>query len=124
MQNDINALADLNIQIGEAESRGDRHWLDQHIAPVLAFKRSDELTFANRENFLSEVVPSERRDTEIVSIDLDGDQAIVKCIVTMSPSGEKYHNLRLFVRHEGDWKLLGWANESAYSGFQAPTADF
>jgi hypothetical protein len=25
--------------------------------------------------------------------------------------GEKFHNLRLFVRREGQWKLLGWANE-------------
>jgi hypothetical protein len=115
---------DLNIQIGEAESRGDRHWLEKHIAPVLAFQRADEATFADRENFLSNITPGERRDTEIISVDLDGDQAIVKCIVTMSPSGEKYHNMRLFVRQEGEWKLLGWANESAFSGFQAPSTDF
>jgi hypothetical protein len=33
----------------------------------------------------------------------------VKCIVTCGE--ERFHNLRLFVRLEQQWKLLGWANE-------------
>src|SRR3712207_4720215 len=37
------------------------------------------------------------------------NRAVVECVVTQ---GEKdYHNLRLFVRRDGQWKLLAWANE-------------
>jgi hypothetical protein len=63
--------------------------------------------------FLSKVTPGVPRETEVQSIDLQGDRALVTCIVTMkSPDGDnRFHNMRLFVRHEGQWKLLGWANE-------------
>ncbi len=50
------------------------------------------------------------RETEILEpIEVEGDRAIVKCVVTVGP--KKFHNLRLFVRRGGQWKLLGWANE-------------
>lgn len=113
MQKDKEVLAQLNVQIGEAESKGDRNWLDGVIAPKLAFRRADGTTIDDRADFLKKVAPSDPRETTVESIDLNGDRAIVKCIVTVkSASGnKKYHNLRLFVRHEGKWKLLGWANE-------------
>ena len=31
-------------------------------------------------------------------------------VVTMG--GRDFHNIRLFVRRDGKWKLLGWANEA------------
>ena len=116
MQGDVQALEQLNIQIGIAESKGDdksRNWLDGILAPQLTFRRANG-TVDNRDDFLKKVTSSNPHETEVVSIDLYGkDRAIVACIVTVkSKDGDKrYHNLRLFVRHEGQWKLLGWANE-------------
>ncbi len=115
MQDDIRTLEQLNIRIGVEESKGDdqsRSWLAGVIAPKLAFGRADRTTIDDREEFLKKVKPSDCRETEVESIDLHGDCAVVSCIVTLkSTSGDKkFHNLRLFVRYEGQWKLLGWAN--------------
>lgn len=116
MQDDIQALEKLNIRIGIEESKGDdqsRDWLASVIAPKLTFCRADGITIDNREEFLKKVKPSDPRDTEVESIDLHGNRAVVRCIVTLklAEGDKKFHNVRLFVRHEGQWKLLGWANE-------------
>ncbi len=116
MQDDMHALEQLNIRIGMAESKGDdvaRDWLASVIAPKLAFSRADRTTIDNREEFLKKVKPSSPRETAIESIDIYGDRAVVRCIVTLKSVGDdkEFHNLRLFARHEGQWKLLGWANE-------------
>ena len=116
MQDDIQALEKLNIRIGNEESKGDdqsHSWLAGVIAPKLAFDRADRTTIDNREEFLTKVKPSDPRETEIESIDLHGNRAVVRCIVTLKLVGgdKKFHNIRLFVRHEEQWKLLGWANE-------------
>jgi hypothetical protein len=116
MQDDRKTLEELNIRIGIEESKGDdasRSWLDSILAPQLAFRRADGITFDNRDEFLKKVKHGDPHETEIVSVDLYGDRAIVTCVVTAKPptGDKKYHNLRLFVRHEGQWKLLGWANE-------------
>lgn len=112
-QNDIDALRQLNVELGDAESQGNREWLDGVIAPELAFLRADKKTFDNRATFLAKVKRSDGRKTEVESVETYGDRAVVKCIVTVkSESGDKrFHNLRLFVRNDGEWKLLGWANE-------------
>ena len=112
MSND-KALERLNVEIGEAETNGDRAFLASIIAPTLAFRRADKATFDNRDEFLKKVKKSDPRDTVIKSVDVNGDRAVVACLVTVhSPGGDKtYHNLRLFVRLADDWKLLGWANE-------------
>jgi uncharacterized protein DUF4440 len=109
-------LKALNIRIGAAESKGDKpakKWLGDVIAPVLGFRRASG-RFAGRDEYLKAVAPSDRRDTTIEAIDIYGDRAVVRCIVVVqSPTGEKsYHNLRLFVKQDGNWKLLGWANEA------------
>ncbi len=116
MQDDIQALEQLNIQIGIEESKGDeasREWLKSIIAPKLAFQRADKTTIDNREEFLAKVKPSDCRKTEVQSIDLYRDRAVVTCIVTLKSANDerKFHNVRLFVRHDREWKLLGWANE-------------
>jgi hypothetical protein len=116
-QDDKQALEQLNIEIGNKESEGNSVWLDGVIAPKLAFQRADGTTFDNREEFLGKVMTSRRRETKVESIAFYGNRAVVSCIVTLkSASGdesddESFHNLRLFVQHEGKWKLLGWANE-------------
>lgn len=112
MQADIDALNALNIEIGAAETRGDRDWLHGALATKLAFQRANEArTIVDREEFLMGVASSSDRDTQVESIHLYGDRAVVTCMVTLKTTGERYHNLRLFVRRKEGWKLLGWANE-------------
>lgn len=124
MQNDkpsdFKDLEDLNIQIGVAESTRDQQsydWLSSVIAPELAFQRADpEKTINDRGEFLKLIKPFKpddpnlgSRETKVESIEIYGDRAVVACVVTFG--GNKYHNLRLFVRRENQWRLLGWANE-------------
>lgn len=109
MPNDVEVLRTVNVRIGEAESTGDQKWLANILAPELAFFRADGKTFDDAERFLQKVTKGNLRDTEVASVELLGNRAIVKCIVTQD--GKKYHNLRLFVRYEGNWLLLAWANE-------------
>jgi hypothetical protein len=115
-QSDIaGELADLNIRIGSAESKGDAEaeaFLADTIAPVLGFRRANE-TLADRTEYLHAVKPSDPRETTIEAIEVYGDRAVVRCVVAVkSAKGEKrFHNIRLFVKHERKWRLLGWANE-------------
>jgi hypothetical protein len=56
MENDKQALEQLNIRIGVEESKGDdesRGWFRGVIAPKLAFRRANGTTMDNREEFLS-----------------------------------------------------------------------
>lgn len=115
---DKQTLIDLNVRIGRAESKGNEEahtWLKGILAPALAFQRADGKTFDGRDAFLDKVVQANPapRETEVGPIQFFGDRAVVPCIVTVkTDDGDKrYHNLRLFVRYEGNWKLLVWANE-------------
>jgi Domain of unknown function (DUF4440) len=108
MSNDIAGLRTLNVEIGEAETSGNRQRLDEILVPTFAFQRADG-TFDDRKAFLEKVNVSSRRITEIESIAFYGKRAVVSCIVTMN--GARFHNLRLFIKQGDEWKLLGWANE-------------
>ena len=108
-------LADINVRIGLAESKGDeesKKWLHDVIAPMLAFRRASG-KLEGRIAYLKSIQESDPRETTIEAIHLHGDRAIVRCVVTMRTAEEvkRYHNLRLFVRLDGKWRLLGWANE-------------
>ena len=107
------ALRDLNMRIGLAENAGNRLWLEGVLAPRLAFQRADPArTVDDAEAFLAKVKPGGDRETRIIEpIEIYGDRAVVQCVVRSG--GVEYHNLRLFVRRAGDWKLLAWANEPA-----------
>jgi hypothetical protein len=108
MSTDVEMLKQMNIEIGEAETRGDHKWLAGVLAPELAFSRaSGAVDDAGR--YLQKVAGSNKRATEVESVEVLGNRAIVKCIVAQD--GKKYHNLRLWIRREGKWLLLGWANE-------------
>jgi Domain of unknown function (DUF4440) len=117
MSNDEDDLRQLNIEIGCAETDGNVKRLAEILAPELAFSRADGKTIDDAGRFLQKVQPGSPRvttfDAELASIEVLGNRAIVKCLVTMeSPDGErKYHNLRLFVRIDRKWRLLAWANE-------------
>jgi hypothetical protein len=108
---DKQTLSDLNTRIGEAENSGDREWLATILAPRLAFQRSDEArTIDDHVAYLQKVKAGGTRVTRIIEpIELYGNRAVVQCIVTVG--AQEFHNLRVFVRHEGRWKLLAWANE-------------
>ena len=109
MSSDARVLKGQNVRIGEAESSGDCKWLASVLAPELAFFRADGKTFDNAGRILQKVKVGSSRATEVESIEILGNRAIAKCIVTQD--GKKYHNLHLFVRYAGDWLLLAWANE-------------
>jgi hypothetical protein len=116
MENDIEVLTKLNMEIGNRETAGDaaaHAWFEERLAPKLAFRRADLKTVDDRTEFIRKVAPADPRETLVQSVDVNGNAAFVRCIVTVkSAAGEKsYRNLRLFVRDGGDWKLLGWANE-------------
>jgi hypothetical protein len=108
---DEQTLRELNEQMTEAENEGNRAWFDSVLAPRLAFQRADEArTIDDRDAFLQKLKPGgDRRNVTIGPIDVHGDRAIVQLIV--ATGGRRFHNLRLFVRRDGGWKLLGWANE-------------
>ena len=112
MDDDRSVLEELNLEIGRRESAGDRAGLERIIAPALAFQRANpERTVVDRTGYLESVAQSPPRQTEVTSVTVHGSRAVVECFVTME--GKRFHNLRLFIRHEGRWKLLGWANEPA-----------
>lgn len=110
MDDDRYELEQLQLEIGRREKAGDRDGLDRNLAPALAFLRADG-SVVDRDGYLATVQQSPARPTEVTSVQLYGNRAVVECIVTRD--GERFHNLRLFIRHEGRWKLLGWANEPA-----------
>jgi hypothetical protein len=114
MQDEFDALTDLNLQIGYAESAGDKESLEKHLAPVLAFRRANG-DCVDKQHFLEKVAKGAPRETAIESIDLVGrDRAVVTCVVSMGDGEQQksFHNIRLFVRMQDGWKLLGWANEA------------
>jgi hypothetical protein len=110
---DEKALRELIAQINENENDGNRDGLALILAPKLAFQRADPArTVDDRESFLQKVQPGGKREIRSIGpIDLYGDRAIVQC--TVAVADQEFHNLRLFVRRDGRWKLLGWANEPA-----------
>ena len=114
MHDDEQALRELNVNIGDAETKGDREWLATILAPRLAFQRADaQRTIDDQVAFLQKVkpaAPGEERVTRIIEpIEVLGNRAIVRCVVRVGQTD--FHNLRVFVRREGNWKLLAWANE-------------
>ena len=109
MQSDIEALVQRNEAITVAENAGDLEELGKLIAPRLAFLRRDG-SFVDREAFLQASRPG-RRELRIESVQVFGARAVVACTVT--DAGAVTHNLRLFAKEQGDWTLLGWANEPA-----------
>lgn len=109
MTHDIAALVRLNDAINAAENAGDPAALGTMIASRLAFRRRDG-SVVDRDAFLAVPRPGERR-LQVESVQVHGTRAVVACTIT--DAGTSTHNLRLFVKEDGAWKLLGWANEPA-----------
>ena len=111
MAADIERLYKLNIDIGEAESKGHADFFRSLLAPAFAMRRASGDT-DTRDSFIDKVAPSGRRDTRVLSISLLGrNRAAVSCIVELDK--KRYENFRLFTRgpEESDLQLLAWANE-------------
>ena len=107
-------LEALNLEIGNAEGRGDKGFFEDLLAPSFAFRRANGVV-VDRKQYIEAVATSAARTTAIRSISFAGKaRAVVTCIVTMDVQGTRkdFDNLRVFVRaDDGAWKLLAWANE-------------
>ena len=106
---DDEALRTINARLNDAENAGDRDVLAGLLAPELAFLRADGKTVDDGGRFLQKVARRDPCDLTVEHVEVIGTRAIVKCVVTCGTT--RFHNVRLFVRIEGQWKLLGWANE-------------
>ncbi|MFE5671662.1 hypothetical protein ACFQ58_08635 [Agromyces sp. NPDC056523] len=116
MNNDVENLHQLNIEIGNSESVGDRNFFERILAPVFAMRRANG-THETRDTFLANVKEGGPRSTTILSIALLGTRrAAVSCVVELD--GKQYENYRVFVRTSPSdpWTLLSWANEAIGPG--------
>jgi hypothetical protein len=112
-------LKEINEKIGQYEDEGTVPELEKILAPRLAFQRADpDRTVDDRVAFLQKVPGNQKgksdtdRQTDIsepILYSHNGNIAVVRCVV--SRNHNDYDNFRLFVRRDGEWKLLGWANE-------------
>ena len=116
MQGDVAELVKLNEDITALENAGQMKasdpgkadGLDAFVAEKLAFRRLKG--FTDREGFLGSPRPG-NRVIKVESVHVWANRAVVACVVT--DGDQVTHNVRLFVRVDGKWKLLGWANEPA-----------
>ena len=109
MENETKVLEELNRKITQYENEGDRNALKRIIAPKLAFMRANGI-IDDRSEFLLFVNDKgkPREITEMTST-IKNKTAVVSCKIIQD--GKSYHNFRLFIKTENEWKLLGWANE-------------
>ena len=114
---DTELLEQLNREITKAEIEGDVAGLARVLAPRLAFQRADPAKTVDDQVAFLQKAPErsgERTLDRFDAVEIHGNRAIVKCIITQK--GISYHNIRLFVRRDDGWKLLAWANEAVKAG--------
>jgi hypothetical protein len=98
-------LVTINKLITKLENDGNVPALMQLLAPPFAFRNRNG-QIVDKSGF--DPKPG-AREVVFNTIQVLGDRAVVMCVIT--EAGEATHNIRLFTRISGDWKLLGWANE-------------
>jgi hypothetical protein len=101
-------LRALNIEIGEAETRGDKPFFEDLLAPVFAIPRADGKRMDDRETFITAVGKSAYRTTQVESVTVfEANRALVVCIVAMevAEGTASFQNVRLFTR-ESPGELL------------------
>lgn len=109
-------LRQLNIDIANAENKGDKEFFEPLLARAFAFRRANG-EVVDRQGFLDALKVSGNRQTEEESIQitpLGNSRVLVKCVVSMGAPNQRmrFDNARLFAKDERDeWRLLGWANE-------------
>ena len=108
MNDDEKVLRRLNLELIDAENRADRAWISRILAPSFAFQPSDE-SVLDGPGFLQALTPGGTRTTTIREpVQLFDGRAIVESVV--EKEGKSFHNLRLWVKIGGEWRLLAWAN--------------
>jgi hypothetical protein len=112
-------LVDLNERMIEAENSGampEAHvFFEGLLATAFAFRRASGEVL-DRDGFLGALDSGGDRSLDRASeVQLLGtSRALVTCVVRMTVGGvsRRFDNARLFARDsEGNWRLLGWANE-------------
>ena len=115
VKNDYEKLRALNIDIGRAETQGDKRFFKTLLARHFAMRRANG-ELRGRRGFIAAMKRSDERVTEIQSVTFfEANRALVNCVVTMETADGtmRFHNARLFIRPlpNKDWQLLAWANE-------------
>ena len=106
---DEKILEQINRDLIDAENRGDHAWIAEHLAPTFAFQNAKK-EVVDGLRFVQGLEPNGSRTIDREwPIQVIGDRAIVRAVI--EKEGKKYDNLRLWVKREGAWKLLAWANE-------------
>ena len=88
MTQDEQDLRDLNVQLGEAEKRGERDFFERHLAEDLIFRRADG-TVVTKQQFLYNLQPDtfDKLDSEVLEVKVYGDILVVKVLVTAKKKG-------------------------------------
>ena len=105
-------LRELNLEIGEAETRRDGGFLAGVLHDRLIFRRANGKVVGKDEylQYLPNRTPG-RTSSEILAVEERGDSAVVTVLVTVEGTpGGSFHNTRVFVREDGRWQLLTWTN--------------
>ncbi|WP_127125741.1 nuclear transport factor 2 family protein [Georgenia sp. SYP-B2076] len=127
MTDDILTLHRLALEMGEAESRGDRRYFEELLSPEFVMGRPSGAV-DRKEAFLAGLRADAERTTEVQDITvLPVNRALVTCVVVKRPLGDgaapapdgapgspaRFHNLRVFVRQDeaSPWRLIAWLNE-------------
>ena len=111
MSDDKQALRDSTSRFPTPRTAATRPGSPRSWHPDWRFSaRIPARTIDDQVAYLQKVSSGGPRVTQSIDpIEIHGDRAIVKCMVSIGE--EKLHNVRLFIRCDGEWKLLAWANE-------------
>lgn len=113
----VEALRQLNVEIGEREKAQDVDGLNELLHDDLVFRRADGTIVTKREYL--DAVPTRTYDvleSEIAGIDEDEQSAVVTVIVTAAGTakgtsfGGTFRNTRVFVSEADRWQCRLWLN--------------
>lgn len=110
-------LTKLNVEMAERETKGDKAYFDELLAPTFAFRRANG-AFDDRQIFLAGLRRGAERkclEESVKVTPLGSKRAFVTCVVVLQgkKGPESFQNARLFVLDSTDsWRLLAWANEA------------
>jgi hypothetical protein len=108
-------LRRLNVEIGDAEARGDQEFFESLLAPAFCMVRPDGLRFDGRADFLAALAPGPRRRTRVESVVTYDNRAVVTSTVAKGgrPALAYHRNIRVFSRSDSPeaWRLVAWVTE-------------
>jgi ketosteroid isomerase-like protein len=116
-------LRQINVEIGEAETRQDAKSLDRVLHDDLVFRRADGHLVTKQEYL--EAVPTrtyERLESDVPEIHEQQESAVVTVIVDAAGTTARgrfegrYRNTRVFVNDDGRWLCRIWVNVPIQAG--------